>query len=304
MTQKSIAQYTGRYPRVDDPLIRAAYLFDVKVSERFYPPGTADWDQKATQVVLNEETAEYLYSRFTPLTTSYETGSRPVLERILARILAPGMGDREKLFAILRYCLHDFQKEYPNILPRHTIILNALEEELLKFNGGHCEDRARLIICLTQMAGLPSRFVASASYWDPLNDYTLVGGHAMVEICVDRRWAYFDSLRDFHCVLPDGRFASLWDIVSRPEIVETQPPATYAACKATREWFIKYRDENLSRKQIITLTNYSVMDYKRYDWKWVCYRHGPGDSDGIEHAKFMKTLKEQLLAELRVAATP
>ncbi len=301
--QQSLAKYTGRHPQIADPLMRAAHLFNVTMSERFYPPGTADWNQKSAQVVLNEETAEYLYTCFTPPTVVYEHGSRPVLERLLGRILKPEMTDREKLFAILRYCHHDIAKEYENILPKKMIILNASEEELLKFNGGHCEDRARLIICLCQMAGLPARFVASSSYWDPAKNYLLTGGHAVVEVRVEGNWAYFDSLRDFYCLRADGQLASLWHILTHPEIVEMQPPEVYATGGETREWFIHYRDENLTRKQVITLANYGVMDYKRYDWKWVPYRFGPGDPQGIEVAQFTRQLRERLLADIGIQVT-
>ena len=68
LMNRTVQPYSGRYPRIDDPLMRAAYILGVEIAERFYPPGTADWDQKAGQVVLNEVTAEYLYTSFTPLT--------------------------------------------------------------------------------------------------------------------------------------------------------------------------------------------------------------------------------------------
>ena len=50
--EQTIQDYTGRYPRIDDPLMRAAYLRGVTVSAVYYPPGTADWDQKARQVEI------------------------------------------------------------------------------------------------------------------------------------------------------------------------------------------------------------------------------------------------------------
>jgi len=295
---EKLRQFTGRYPRIDDPLMRAAYLFGVRVSEWFYPAGTADWAQKATQVVLNEETVDYLYTSFTPLTFDYRWGSRPQLERIVNRVTSPDMTDRDKVMAILKYCHHDFREEFPAPLPENTVVLNASEEELLKLGGGQCEDRSRLIICLCQIAGIPARFVACYTYWDPEQDYKHVGGHAIVEMFIEGGWAFFDSLLDFYCVREDGRIASLWHLRNHPELVENQPEEVHADCGKTRDEFVKYRNQNLTTRQVMTLTNYSVNDHARYDWKWIWHVYEEGRPERAELDKFKREQSAALVAEI------
>ena len=88
-------------------------------------------------------------------------------------------------------------------------------------DGGQCEDRSRLIICLCQIAGIPARLVASYMWWDPQDNYAMHGGHAIVEIFLEGGWAFFESLkRGFYCIREDGRIASLWDILQHPELAE------------------------------------------------------------------------------------
>lgn len=286
-----LRQYTGRFPRIDDPLMRAAYIYDVSISAYWYGRGTADWDQKAAQMVLNGDTSDYLYTSFTPLTLNYAPGSRPLLERIARRLVRPEMSTRAKVFAVLKYCHGGFRDEFPE--PKGKFFLNMREEELLQNGGGQCEDRARLICCLCQIAGLPARFVASYTRFVPEAGYAQRGGHAVVEIYIEGGWCFFDSLDDFYCLRPDGRIAGLWDLVCDPQLVAEQPEAVYKDCGKTRAEFVKYRDTNLNKKQVLTLTNYSVWDGWRYDWKWIDYAGARTPAFQAERRKlFLKLLNE------------
>lgn len=287
--------YTGRVPRIDDPLMRIAYLYDASGSEHFYGRGTADWDQKATQMALNEETADHLYTNFTPLNTHYVPGSRPVLERIVNRVIRPEMSEREKVFAILKYCHGGFLKEFPD--PKGKFFLNMMEEELLKNGGGQCEDRSRLICCLCQIAGIPARFVASYQYFVPEQGYRLRGGHAIVEIYLEGGWAFFDSLGDFYCLKQNGGIASLWELICNPQLVEAQPESVYKDCRKTKEQFVKYRDDYLTKKQVVTLTNYYVWDYWRYDWKWIDY-------GGLQTPEHEAERRQSLIKALKEIGVP
>lgn len=293
--------YIGRVPRIDDPLRQAIYKLGGMASAYYYPPGTADWDQKAKQLVLNEQTVEYAYTKFTPLEIRYQPGSRPVLERLVARIVKPGMSEREKVMAILKYCHGGYKADFPNPLPPNTIFLNAREEEVLKLGGGQCEDRSRVIICLCQVAGIPARLVAVYGYFCPENGYTTRGGHAIVEIFVDGGWAFFDSsLMDFYCLHPDGRFVSLWDILRNPELVENQPESVYRDCGTTREKFIWYRDEYVNSRADGTVSNYGVWDDWRYDWNWTRICYDKTDPGRVERRKFNLECRIKVLTEIGV----
>jgi len=300
-----LREYQGRYPRIDDPLMRAAYLRGVRVSELHYPPGTADWDQKARQVLLNEETAPYLYSSYTPLDLHYVPGSRPQLERLANRVVRPGMKDREKVRAIIKYCHKGFREEFANPLPPKTMFLNASEEEILKLGGGQCEDRSRLIICLCQIAGIPARFIAVYSHFRPEENYKVHGGHAIIEIYVEGTWAFFDSsVLEFYCVRDDGRIASLWDLRRHPELVENQPESVHEDCGESRERFVWYRDEYLSTRSAATIANYFVWHGWRYDWRWVRIGSDPDDESCRRRKREEERIDREVLAEIGVSRTP
>jgi transglutaminase-like putative cysteine protease len=296
---RKIQEFVGRRPRIDDPLKRAAYVYDVTLSETVYPPGTADWDQKNGQALLTEETAEYLYSAYTPLTLHYQPGSRPLLERVVARVCRPEMTEREKVFAIINYAYEGFKNDFINVLPPNTVILNAIEEEVLKLNGGQCEDRSRLMICLAQIAGFPARLVASYSWFSPEEGYKSRSGHAIVEIYLEGGWAFFESLnRGFYCIKADGKIASAWEILQDPGLAERQSEAVLADCKRTREKFLWYRDEYLTKRAVVTLANYSVWDGWRYDWRWIA--SGKANPRFQERQVLRKELRRKLLGELGI----
>ena len=301
ISSDSLQQYAGRYPRIDDPLMRAAYLRGVTISESYYPPGTADWDQKARQVVLNEETADYLYTVHTPLDLHYVPGSRPQLERVVSRVVDPSMKERGKVLAIVDYCHHGFREDYADILPEKMVVLNAREEEVLKLNGGQCEDRARLMICLCQIAGIPARLVVVYSHYRSEENYAVHGGHAIVEIFCEDAWAFFDTnVMDFYCRRDDGRIASLWDLRQRPELVENQPDSVYQGGSTTKEKFVWYRDEYLSNRSSATISNYCAWDWWRYDWRWIPVSRAPGNADTERLRRERRALDRRLLAEIGI----
>ena len=299
--QRVIQQYAGRSPRIDDPLMRAAFERNMIVSSWYYPPGTADWDLNACQVLLNEETADYLYTAHTPLDLHYVPGSRPMLERLVHRIAPPAMTEREKVFAIIRYCHHGMKDDFKSPLPENTIILNATEEEILKFGGGQCEDRSRLIICLCQIAGISARYIAAASHFRPEEGYALHGGHAIVEIFMEGGWAFFDSsCMDFYCLRDDGRIASLWDLRQHPELVENQPDSVYQECGTTKEGFVAYRDNHLSTRAVASISNYFVWDGWRYDWTWVRICYDKSDEEHRQGKKKRAELRIKLLTDIGI----
>lgn len=280
--------------------MRAAYLESTTTSDRFYGPGTADWDLKAGQIVLNRSTADYLYTRFTPTRPTYRPGLRPRLDAMVQGIVTPAMSERQKLHAILAYAYQGFRKDCTESPPKGTVWLNVIEEDIPRRGGGQCEDRARLILCLCQAAGIQARFIASYIYYRPDEGYKRHGGHAIVEAFIEGGWAFCDSCWGFHCLHADGRMASLWDIVHSPDLVHRQPEHVCRAFGRDAKWYAWYRDEYLTDRQVITLANYSAADYARYDWTPIRYDHAKGSPSRTQIEESSEALRGRLLREIGV----
>ncbi|MHC4873260.1 MAG: transglutaminase-like domain-containing protein [Planctomycetota bacterium] len=288
-------KYIGRFPEINNKRQYACYMAGVTISGDVYPEGTCDWDLKADQILLNEETADYIYSDFTPLTIDFKKSSRPVLEGVIEKICKPEMSEREKVFAILQYSYQDFKEEFGVPEGVHCI-LNAREEEILTTGGGQCEDRSRLIICLAQIAGLPARSVASYGHLNDKNE--ICGGHAILEIYLEGKWSFFDSLRTFYCLNPDNSIASLWELACNPALAETQTEEVMKSFKVekkemNKEEYIKYYDKYLDKKNIMAINNYSVNAFSKYEWNKLDLTEG---QDKLAGEKKTKIIEEILAA--------
>ena len=296
---KDLLQYTGREPRIDDPVQHIGYALSVAASAAYYKEGTFDHHQKGAQVVLNEATAEFIYSGFTPLEVAYVPGSRPQLERLVRRLCPDGLSDREKVLALVDYVYRGAARENVDVFSgRKLFVLNAREEEVLKLNRCSCECNTRTIVCLAQIAGFPARYTSSYSFVNPERGYAINGGHAMPEIHLEGGWALFDSDHGFFCLKADGRIASLWDLRQDPDLVERQPDWVYHSFGRKRKAHLGFRETFLSPHSVMSVTNYSVNDHGDYDWNWILI---PADRDDPRRealAREREALRRKLVAEL------
>jgi hypothetical protein len=296
---EALRKYTGRSPLIDTPVKQVGYAISLHGSQMIYKEGTYDWHQKIHQIVLNKETADFIYRDFTPLEIDYKPGSRPLLERTVARLCAGKKTDREKVLAIVDYVYRGRYKENVDLFPgRHVNVLNALEEEIPKVGHVSCECNTRLIICLAQIAGFPARYAGSYTYIDPANNYAVDGGHAMAEIFVDSKWSLFDSDIGFFCVKKDNTIASLWDLEQDLSLVENQPDWVYTAFGRDRKWHLAFRKTFLSPHSVKSFSNYSVNDYLQFDWRWIFLSDDPNDKVVAQIGRERQELKQKLIKEL------
>ena len=264
-------------------------------SGAYYKEGTFDHHQKSNQIVLNEETAEFIYRDFTSLEVVYPQQSRPQLERLVNRLCPDGLSDREKILALVDHVYRGAARENVDVFSgRELFVLNAREEEILKLNRCSCECNTRLIICLAQITGFPARYTSSYAFVDPQKDYAVNGGHAMPEIYLEGGWALFDSDHGFFCLKGDGRFVSLWELRQDPSLVERQPDWVYRSFGRTRNGYFSFRETFLSPHAVMSFTNYSVNDHKDYDWKWI---YNPLDEEDACHQAVIRE-KEALRKKL------
>ena len=84
--------YTGPNARCADARQAAVLLENSTISRAVYRPGTVDFVMFDDGVVLQQETAGYLYSKFTPLDRPYLAGTRVFLEKIVGQLLTQGCG--------------------------------------------------------------------------------------------------------------------------------------------------------------------------------------------------------------------
>jgi len=294
-----LRKYAGRDAHIEDPIRRIGFELSLVGSNVYYKEGTYDWHQKATQIVLNKETADFIYRDLTPLEIGYLRKSRPFLERTVARLCAGKADERDKVMSMLDYVYRGRYTENVDLFPgRDIYILNALEEEIPKVGHVSCECNSRLIICLAQIAGFPARYVSSYTYVDPDNGYALDGGHAMVEVFLEGRWSLFDSDHGFFCVRKDGLIASLWDLEQDLSLVESQPEWVYRAFGRNREWHLSFRKTFLSPYSVKSFSNYSANDYLQYDWRWVFCSDDPDDATAAQCRKAREDLRQELVGKL------
>jgi len=168
------------------------------------------------QLALNEKTFEYIYSEeFTPLSLHYEPGSRPFLEKELSKIIEDDMSEKEKFIAIIRRCRDNRDAANPDLN-----FLGGTEEEMMKRGYTICNEVSRIFVVLCQIAGLQARLVS-----------VHIAGHMMAEAYVDGKWAWCDPSLGNYMYLDDGRFASWWELMQDPEIVNQQDRSVWDDCR-------------------------------------------------------------------------
>lgn len=216
-----VKPYFGYNPKVDDEWTRIGFQRSRDGTAHYYgKPTESDVQVFGGQVVLNEVTADYLYSKFTPTKMKIRKGEYPKLDRVVERLIGDGgeLTDRMKVLKLLLWC-----RDIP-IRGRKTKCYYAGgPEESVAFQGGDmCNEMNRVFMVLCQIAGFASRYVGHFSSVKPNKTLTTMPGHGVAEVYLEGGWAYFD-IRGKHFVWPNGRLASLCDLVRNPDLYVNQP---------------------------------------------------------------------------------
>jgi len=219
----AVKPYCGRDPRIEDDWMRISYEASRDTTAAYYAgPTDADVAITGQQVVVNEVTAPFLYSKFTPTKMKIRRGTYPKLDAVVDRLLGNGgqLTDRMKVVKLLLYC-----RDIP-LRPRKTkaYLAGGPEELIIEQGGDMCNEMDRVFMVLCQIAGFASRYVGHFAGIHPGGKLTYRPGHGVAEVFVEGGWAYFD-IRGKHFVWPDGRLASLWDLVRNPDLYVHQPEA-------------------------------------------------------------------------------
>ena len=280
-----LAPYTGQHARCQDPQHAAVLLENTTYSMSVYPRGTVDHVFFHQAVVLTEETAEALYRDFTPLDQPCTQGTRVFLEKIVDVVTAGLKTDRQKAIALCDW-VRDIPRTYPNLHgePFH----GGAEEEVIRKGSNMCNEMARVLAILAQIAQIPSRYIGHMTAFD-FDDPNSGSGHGVNELYIEGAWTYFD-IRGKFFQKSDGQFASAWDLIRNPSIIDKQPPDVLshmgrsASLDVTREYF--------SPPTVHIVVNYLAADHAKYDYSWQ-YPSNALYQRGRDNARRLRTTKHK-----------
>ncbi len=275
---------------IEDPLTRrGCRLWMERVLGFYGEDGGVDVEVIADMLILNQRTAEYIYSDFTPREIRYVPGSRPLLEAVVAEHVKAGMSGREKALALMRR-VRDNQDTG---LARPGLFAGGSEEELLKRGALMCNEVCRLYVCLCQIAGLPARLQGSH-----------ISGHMMAEVLAGGKWGWIDPMKGIAPVSDDDQPASAWELFQDPTLFERQPKEVWDDCRPPRIRFgteqrdprniaiemARNRDCYFHRREAVAIGNYFVWEHARYTYPW---RIDPTDPERLRRARHAEMLNRK-----------
>jgi hypothetical protein len=208
-----------------------------------------------SQIYLCAETADYIYTDFSPTNANYRRGSRPYLEQVVDGMGIAGLFDFEKFLWLSRF-VRDLPGER---CWADDIFSGGTEENLIRKRVKVCNEQARLLVTLCQVAGLPARYIGHH-----------IGGHGVTEVYVDGAWGYHDIRGRFFLKL-DGRMASTWEIWQDRSIIRRQPDWVRREVHpryAQGDPYLTTETRYFNPKECIGVVNYLIADHARFDYSW------------------------------------
>jgi len=182
--------------------------------------GTVDRALFSNMVRLCSETADHLYTSFTPLALQ-EPDRRPQLRTILDR---HGGGDGRTSPEDIAAFTAGLANEDDDDLA--TMVVGGTEEEIVMRGSDWCPNVARVACVLCQTAGFPARII-----W-LFNLDAAYSGHVIVEVYREDHWGALDSSTGVSYRHQDGRPASTWDLMNNGCLIDRHaedPKAFYTA---------------------------------------------------------------------------
>jgi hypothetical protein len=164
-----------------------------------------------SMVRLCAETASFLYSEFTPIESTYVTGSRPALERIVERLGPVGRSAGRRVEAVSAYC-SEVGRHAPAEI--EALRFGGTEEEIIARGTDWCTDIARVACALYQVGGFPARLVYLANLKEAYS------GHTIVEVFWNGAWGAVDVSTDVVYRSTARRPASAWDLMTHPGLAD------------------------------------------------------------------------------------
>ena len=254
---QQLEAYTGRRAaeRIVGPLRQRAYLLNYEQLGINYGENV-EYQLRREQVILCPQTADLLYSQFTPTTVSYAQGSRPVLEKVVADATEDCTTSQDRVLGLMRCCRDLYKRDRINNFSKY--IYGGTEEQLIEKGERLCECLGRLFVVLCEIAGIPARIV--------MHD---IGGHITAEARVDGHWGYIDPRCGVYFLKPDGTMASVWELWQDPSLMKGQSEKVKA--DVGEQWTYEERLFKCEKKyfhpeEVNGFQNYSLCHASRYSY--------------------------------------
>lgn len=176
------------------------------ITSRFVPPVRGiDLQQSLNYTSSQGLDLAWFYDCFTYPKVFYTPGSRPMFDALVKPVLYRPHSDLDKL----RHCLLVIEKRMPHFAYHGHAgppDRGMTEEQLFMSNQGWCNEQVRVLIALTQAAGLPSRMVFAAM--------ASKQGHVLTEVWVDGKWLLVDQTENYLFTRADGSPVNVLDFKS------------------------------------------------------------------------------------------
>ena len=215
-----------------------------------------EFELRREQVILTPQTAGFLYGPEGVPKPRYVKGSRPVLEAVVEKAIAGKTTQQEQALALMRFC-RDLKKR-PNRADGKDWYFGGTEEQLIEKGEDLCESLGRLFTALCEIAEIPARII--------MHD---IGGHITAEAYMDGHWGYIDPRFGIYFLRPDGKIASLWELMNDPSPAADQLEAVKAEVAGNYTW--EQRADSCRRKffspmEVNGFEYYSLADADKYHY--------------------------------------
>ena len=210
-----------------------------------HAPSSIDRILMEKMIRLCSETADYLYSEYTPTRSFYQKGSRLELEQCVEKAVLSCHCDEEFIEALARFASGLAVNASDDL---DTMRVGGTEEEIVARGTDWCQDVARVGGALCQVAGFPARIVYL------IDTETAYSGHAIIEVYRAKIWGAVDPLTNVIYHRPEGKPASTWDLMNNSCLIERHS-------KGESTPYTK-----VSQFRGVAISNYFVWRWRQYNY--------------------------------------
>ena len=175
-----------------------------------HAPGSVDCVLAERMVRICADTAEYLYTRYSPTSTDYEKGSRPALEAYVTEAAALQGSPADRVSSIVDFCHRLSERAAADL---DEMRFGGTEEQIVERGSDWCTDVARVACAMCQIADVPARLVSL------FNLSQAYSGHQIIETLIEGVWGAADPLNRIVYRHAAGQPATTWDLMNDDRLV-------------------------------------------------------------------------------------